>query len=78
MSIIKDFGDVLLDIEVMYEKHFPEKGDSWKECDVAFLEKKLVEEYSEFLNVEGDKESYKELTDLALVSLMLLKRIKER
>lgn len=59
----------------VYKKHFPRKGDSWKDCDIEFLNNKLLEEMTEvetsggWLPIRMD-----ELVDLALVTAMIWAR----
>jgi len=59
----------------VYEKHFPRKGDSWKDCDIEFLNNKLLEEMFE-VETSGRWIPIRmgEFVDLALVAAMLWAR----
>lgn len=55
---------------LMYmDKHQKMKGDSWKTCDIEFLEDKLSEEMTEY--VFSKCEDKAELIDIANVAMML-------
>lgn len=59
----------------MYEKHFPRKGDSWKDCDIEFLNNKLLEEMAEVETSGGwIPIRMNELVDLSLVAAMVWAR----
>lgn len=76
-------------IEQAMRKNDPKKGDSWKGCEVSFLECKLEEEYGEAAEVYYDSmkmtfdpstwknEFTGELADLGAVVMMLWNRIKD-
>jgi len=57
-------------MENTLEKHQKKKGDSWKDCDIEFLENKLVEEYNEW----KDSKDKHELVDIANICMMLYNR----
>ena len=52
------------------------KGDSWKTCDFGFLERKLVEEFSEFMSIRNRSiKDREELVDIANICMMLFLRL---
>ena len=55
---------------LMYmDKHQKNKGDSWKTCDIEFLEDKLQEEMAEY--TRSNCEDKAELIDIANIAMML-------
>ena len=69
-------------MELKYAEHHPEKGDSWKDCSIAFLWDKFYEEVSEVCEkaaaqYEPMKDTMSELVDVALIVAMLWAREKE-
>ena len=57
-------------MENTMKKHDKKKGDSWKTCDILFLEDKLIKEVEEYL----DSRDKKELVDIANMCMMLYNR----
>ena len=51
-------------------KHEKTKGDSWKTCDIEFLENKLIEEFEEY---QESKDKH-ELIDIANICMFLFNR----
>ena len=63
---VETFGGYML----MYmDKHQKNKGDSWKTCDIEFLEDKLQEEMAEY--TRSNCEDKAELIDIANIAMML-------
>jgi hypothetical protein len=54
------------------------KGDSWRDCDIGWLDIKLAEEFSEYLfsGSGGKDRNRKELLDVINVAAMLAARLK--
>ena len=50
--------------------HENKKGDSWKFCDLKFLEDKLDKEYNEWIESKNENE----LIDIANICMMLFFR----
>jgi len=72
----KNIINVIQDAHLIYQKHKVKKGESWKELNIVFLEKKLDEKIKEFKESYAPKE-YEELLDVINVALMLAVRLKE-
>jgi len=70
---IDEFRDMM---ELKYAEHYPEKGDSWRTCDINFLWSKLFEEAIETTEagIGPLRSAMSELVDLALVAAMLWQR----
>lgn len=66
-KVVEVFAGYMLDV---MNKHQQAKGDSWKTCNIGFLEGKLHEELAEYAD-SGDK---RELIDIANVCMMLYHR----
>ena len=78
-GFIEEFKEALV---LKYAEKHPEKGDSWKDCNLGFLWDKFYEEVLEVCEraagqYEPDKETMNELVDAALVAAMLWFREKE-
>lgn len=69
-----NFEDILNDVNNVYLKHKPKKGNSWKQCETDYLHSKLVEELDEF---DESGHNYRGLYDVILVAIMLAKRLKD-
>jgi len=73
------FKEVLREAELVYQTHEPEKGDSWRTCDIQFLEDKLADEVREVQNATLVDGKFKEILDVINIALMLGVRLdKER
>ena len=59
-----------MSMQATMRKHQKKKGDSWKDCDIVYLENKLVEEIEEY---QKDYEPH-ELVDIANMCMMLWNR----
>ena len=66
-KVVEVFAGYMLDV---MNKHQQMKGDSWKTCNLGFLEGKLHEEFAEYAD-SGDK---RELVDIANICMMLYHR----
>lgn len=66
-------------LQIKYIAHHPRKGDSWKDCDMEFLNNKLLEEMAEVEN-SGDfiLSRMDELIDMALMAAMCWARESEK
>ena len=71
------FKEVLREAELVYQTHQPEKSDSWRTCDIQFLENKLVGEVKEFKDASLVDGKYKEILDVINIALMLGVRLDE-
>ena len=68
------FAEVTEDCLLVLQKHIV-KGDSWKTCDINFLQRKVIEEFEEWrLDAENRCNDQRELLDLINMCVMLLKR----
>jgi len=54
--------------------HQEEKGDSWVNCDIEYLEKKLMDEIGEYEIAERPLHKAEELVDIANMCMMLFHR----
>ena len=70
LEIDNDVGMLVMAMESTLKRHEKAKGDSWKTCDIKFLENKLEEEYLEWA---GNKDKH-ELVDIANICMMLFNR----
>lgn len=69
-------------MEMTLRKHDAKKGDSWKSCEISFLEQKLDEEYKEYVNESAKFYHWEpvsetaafELIDIANMAMMLWHR----
>ena len=61
------------EMERIMSENDAKKGDSWKRCDVRFLDDRLKEEFSEWDNT--NKAGNKELVDIANFCMMLWNRL---
>jgi len=59
---------------LVLSEHADEKGDSWKRCDIAFLQAKLQEEVKEYQDASGSFRKAQELVDIANFCMMLYHR----
>lgn len=62
-------------IKKILNKHIA-KGDSWMDCDIQYLQDKLLEEFGEYLLAKSYAKKASELIDLTNVAMMLWKRLK--
>ena len=69
-----NFRDILENLNSVYHKHKPVKGDSWKRMSPEELRMLFINELDEF---DESDHSYKELLDIILVAIMLAQRIKD-
>ena len=67
----KNFDDVLMDANNVYQKHKVTTGESWKACSIGFLHRRLVDELDEY---DASEHSYRYLLDVLNLVLMLAKR----
>lgn len=67
--------DFAKEMDVVMNIHENQKRDTWKTCEVEFLENKLIEEYKEWRSstIEPAK---KEIIDIANICMMLHHRYK--
>ena len=70
IEVDNEIGMLVMAMETTLSRHQKAKGDSWKWCDIEFLENKLHEEYNEWKE-SGDKH---ELVDIANICMMLFNR----
>lgn len=70
LEIDNDVGMLVMAMETTLKRHEKAKGDSWKTCDITFLENKLIEECNEWAETK-DKH---ELVDIANICMMLFNR----
>ena len=68
---IKEFAE---EMEKVMQKHDRYKKDSWKTCNLEYLEKKLVEEYKEWKDGNVLCPLKNEVVDIANVCMMLFHR----
>jgi hypothetical protein len=75
LRFLSEFEDAM---SLKYDQHREEKGDSWKDCDLPFLYKKLKEEVAEALALPPDVPGHSmgELEDVGLVAAMIWMREK--
>ena len=57
-------------METTLSRHQKKKGDSWKTCDIEFLENKLIEEFEEYQKTRNKHE----LVDIANICMFLFNR----
>jgi len=58
-------------MELIMGTHDDEKGDSYKTCDLEYLEKKFDEEINEYRNEKRHGVKVREAVDIAIVATML-------
>ena len=74
------------EMDKVYSLHKPKKGDSWKDCDIKYLQDKLIAEHREWIAAvssehigTGDTEqTARELVDIANMCMMLFHRTRRR
>ena len=77
MKIRKEIMDFALVMEKVMRLHDRYKKDSWKECKLSYLEKKLIEEYKEWNDAGKECPAKNEVIDIANVCMMLFHRYDE-
>ena len=77
MTIRDEIMEFAYAMETILSKHDKEKGDSWKECPLWYLESKLKEEMDELLSCV-EKQEQQELIDIANIVMMLWHRKKKQ
>ena len=75
----KEIEDFAKEMEETMAEHDCIKGDSWKDCEIDYLRKKVIEEFSEWsMTAICEEEDYElesmELIDLANICMMLYHR----
>jgi len=70
----EDLEEFILEMEKVLAKHDEQKGNSWKTCDIKFLENKLIEEFEEWKNQPKRTGKGDETVDIANVCMMLWHR----
>ena len=68
---IKEFAE---EMERVMKEHDRYKKDSWKTCNLGYLEKKLVEEYKEWKDGTVLLPAKVEVIDVANICMMLFHR----
>jgi hypothetical protein len=75
MDSFEEFTGFLKAMRKEFYRHFPEKTDSWKDCDIGYLYNKFYEVYAKFQNTKDDsKKEFDELVDMALMIFMIGQR----
>lgn len=69
------FGEVLKDMSDEFERHFPEKGDSWEDCDLCELVSVLNAAFEGYWDDLGSENERDQLIDIANICLMLATRL---
>jgi hypothetical protein len=70
----EDLEEFVLEMEKVLAKHDKNKGDSWKDCDIKFLENKLKEEFDEWNSLDNRHKKGDETIDIANICMMLWHR----
>ena len=70
-SEVEKFAEAM---EEVLQKHDPDKGDSWVELPLPYLENKLVEEIGELRDAIGINVRKHEMLDVANIMMMLWNR----
>lgn len=70
----EDLEKFALEMEKILLKHDKKKGDSWKTCDIKYLENKLEEEFREWKNTSVPLNKGVEVIDIANICMMLWHR----
>lgn len=80
MSVVYRFNRELQQLDEMGDRHYKRKRNSYKHLPMSFLYNKLKEEFNEVWSTPNSDvdQLIKELTDLALITLMVLWRENER
>lgn len=68
------FGEILGQAEAKYIGTREEKGDSWKTCDIVYLEMKLNEKIKKFNDATLPQPKYRDIVNIINFSLMLGER----
>ena len=71
---IKEFAEAM---EQVMQKHDRYKKDSWKDCKLDYLEKKLVEEYKEWKEGTTLCPAKAEVIDISNICMMLFHRYRK-
>ena len=72
-----EIEEFALAMEQMMSMHDGRKGDSWKTCDLNHLQKKLLEEFAEYIYPDEECFVDAELIDIANICMMLYHRIRK-
>lgn len=71
---ILEFAEVMEDVMRINDD---KKGDSWKDCEISFLESKLIVDFAEWLQTRNYNLSKNEVIDIANYCMMLFHRYDE-
>ena len=67
----KGFNRFVESMKLKLDLNQEEKGDSWIDCNINYLENKLLEEIGEYLDESRHGKKSQELVDIANMCMML-------